>query len=257
MNSAEATYELIERYLDGAMSGQEKSVFEEQLLADTELASTFDAYKIARQIVVGKEALALKEQMVKDFAGGYDPVLPRRTPVWKYIVYAAAAGTIALLYYFWQKDTKTKDTPAPQEIRKEHPLPDTTAPVGKEIEMPVDTGLADVQDTLLSNQAVAHKEQESKQDPGIVCDDQLISFSCQARGACAQREDGAIEIDVNTIKSGKAPFAFSVTPGGVFNEEPVISGLKPGKYHLYVKDARQCVRKLNVKVEVPLIQCGP
>jgi hypothetical protein len=88
-----------------------------------------------------------------------------------------------------------------------------------------------------------------------ILSDSIINFSCQARGTCVQVNEGLIEIDMNTIKSGKAPYMFSVSPDSNFHKEPFISDLKAGTYNLYVKDAKQRVRKLNVKVEVPVINC--
>ena len=92
-------------------------------------------------------------------------------------------------------------------------------------------------------------------EPVKTCTDTLISFSCQARAACIHENNGAIEVDINTIKSGKAPYEFSIHKNGEFVSDGTIRDLKAGKYNLYVKDAGNCVRKLNVKVEVPTIHC--
>lgn len=60
--------EQIDRYLEGSMGAEESASFEVQLAADTDLANLLEASQLAEEVVIGHEALKLKEQMGKDLA---------------------------------------------------------------------------------------------------------------------------------------------------------------------------------------------
>lgn len=245
MSAGENIYEWINSYLNGEMSREERAEFESRLAADEEFYKTFEAQKIAYEIVVDKELLNLRARIAKDLSGNY-PGKPMNSS-WKYFAGAAAAVALILVLFFLFK-TAGKQIGTPEDS---HPLPPTDSiarlldTVRSEEPLPlVDTAIAD---TGITPPAVMKEAR--------TCTDTLISFSCQARAACRHQDNGAIEIDVNTIKSGKTPFSFSVAPEEGFEPGGTITDLKSGKYNLYVKDAGNCIRKLNVKVEVPEIKC--
>lgn len=247
MSPRDNLYEWINSYLNGELSGGERLEFENRLQTDQEFAKTFEAQKIAYEIVVDKELLNLRAKIASDLSGNY----PGKPGIqnWKYIVGGTILiAVVGIIYFLLQDPAKNA---LPEKNEKSVPAPDS---------------VLSVPDTIANETYVAPDEEVSETvnaDPlppvvnkeNTTCSDTMISFSCQARAACAQRNDGAIEIDINTIKSGEAPFMFSVRPDGAFQSEVTISHLKPGKYSLYVKDSEACLRKLNVKVEVPQINC--
>ncbi|MBO9700107.1 MAG: hypothetical protein J7604_07835 [Sporocytophaga sp.] len=245
MSLPDNPYELIDRYLNGEMSIGEKADFEERLKSDKEFAEQFEIQNISYQIVVGQNLLDLKARMQKDLSGSkYDG---NKNNSWKY--FGGGAGLIliaALLYFFLKSDGQVKP-----EV-KSSPVPvDTVTSVTENNEV----------DTAAWNNIPEFIPENSKDQNAVInkdndlCKDTLISFSCQARAACADQSNGAIEVDLNTIKYGKAPFEFSIHPNGEFISEPFIGDLKQGKYSLFVRDAKGCIRRLNVKVEVPSIDC--
>ena len=244
MSLPDNTFELIDRYLNGELSEGEKSDFEVRLKTDREFAGHFEIQNISYQIVVGQNLLDLKARMQKDLSGGKYTGNSNR---WKYFGGGAGLFLIAvLLYFFFKSDEQVK--PEPKNIPV---LIDTvaSAPENNEIDTAAWNNIPEIKPEEIQdkNTTVEHHKD--------ICKDTLISFSCQARAACADQSNGAIEVDLNTIKLGKAPFEFSINPNGEFVSEPFIGDLKQGKYSLYVRDAKGCVRRLNVKVEVPSIDC--
>jgi hypothetical protein len=242
MNLRDNIHEWIDSYLSGEMSQGERTEFENRLKTDEEFARTFEAQKVSHQIVVGQELVQLKAQMAKDLSGN-----SAGSNTWKYITGAAVVAILVVLYFL----SRNNETTPPIETKKEVYTKDSL--------IVPDTSTTD--SLIIPEEIVPEKEAtESKTPTGVkepvkTCTDTLISFSCQARAACVNENNGAIEVDINTIKSGKAPYEFSIHPQGEFVQDGTIRDLKAGKYNLYVKDAGKCIRKLNVKVEVPTIQC--
>lgn len=66
MNPDYKIYEEIDRYLEGAMSAEEHTLFENRMESDPELESLVDAQKLAHHIFISKEMLDLKETMSTD-----------------------------------------------------------------------------------------------------------------------------------------------------------------------------------------------
>lgn len=248
MSNEDNVYEQIDRFLNGELSEGEKAAFESRLQADEEFSRVFEAQKIAHRIVIGKELLALKAQMTKDLGGKSTTSSPNR--MWKYVAGGAAVIAVAVLLYLLFKQHRKPDkmhTPVVGHYPKTTPV--LPAPV------PDTTG-----DRAEVNQETETLGREVKvpeiKEPERTCSDTLISFSCQAKASCVNDHNGAIEVDLNTIKAGKAPYSFSVYRDRDFVIGDGIRDLKAGRYDLFVKDARGCLRKLNVKVEVPEVNCA-
>ncbi len=243
MSLPDNTFELIDRYLNGELSEGERSDVEARLKTDKEFAEHFEIQNISYQIVVGQNLLDLKARMQKDLSGNKYTGNNK----WKYFGAGAVLILVAiLLYFFFKSDEQVKNEPessSPVLIDTITSVPENKIDTAAWSNIPEITP-EDVQD---KNITVDHHKD--------ICKDTLISFSCQARAACVDQSNGAIEVDLNTIKLGKAPFEFSINPNGEFVSEPFIGDLKQGKYSLYVRDAKGCVRRLNVKVEVPSIDC--
>lgn len=243
MSLPDNTFELIDRYLNGELSEGEKSDFEARLKTDKEFAEHFEMQNISYQIVVGQNLLDLKARMQKDLNSS--KYIGNNK--WKYYGAGAVLILVAiLLYFFFKPDEQVKNEPESSPV-----LIDTvtSAPENNEIDTTAWNNIPEVMPEEIQDKNTTvdnHKD---------ICKDTLISFSCQARAACSGQNNGAIEVDLNTIKLGKEPFEFSINPNGEFVPEPFIGDLKQGKYSLYVRDAKGCVRRLNVKVEVPSIDC--
>ncbi len=188
-------------------------------------------------------------------AGGYYTASGGKA--WWYYVTGSLVAIVAVVYFFMRKDVPHGANPDEMYTQgiKEELYADTLYPVIKidstnRVQALRDTALVlEKQTTTLSKNQLKEKEE-------IRCIDPIINFSCQARGTCLQKEEGAIEIDVRTVKAGIPPYRFSIAPDSGFSETPILSDLKPGKYRLYMMDSKQCIRKLNVEVEVPVINCS-
>jgi hypothetical protein len=245
MSLSDTTVELIDRYLNGEMSEGERTAFEARLETDQEFAELFEIHYVSYQIVVGKSLLDLKARMEKDLSGSN--YSGDKNNGWKFIGGGAVLLLMSLLTYFFLKP-ETQNEPKTVE----NPVVTDSVSVFPETNE-VDTLAMEVVPEMVPE--TAEEKPATVSDSQVSCKDTLISFSCQARAACSDQNNGAIEVDVKTIKYGKAPFEFSVYADRDFISEPFIGDLKQGKYNLFVRDARGCVRRLNVKVEVPSIDC--
>jgi hypothetical protein len=243
MSLPDTTYELIDRYLNGELSEGERSDFEARLKTDKELAEHFEIQNISYQIVVGQNLLDLKARMQKDLSGSK---YTGNNNKWKYFGGAVLFLVAILLYFFFKSDEQVRNEPESSSPVLIDTI--TSAPENNEI----DTAWNNIPEVMPEEIQDKSTVLDNQKD---ICKDTLISFSCQARAACVDQSNGAIEVDLNTIKLGKAPFEFSINPNGEFVSEPFIGDLKQGKYSLYVRDTKGCVRRLNVKVEVPSIDC--
>jgi hypothetical protein len=226
--------------------------FEAELRTNENLLQTFKAQKVAHQIVLGDELLKLKAQMTKDLGGPHSGNSLGKT--WGYILSGTLIVAVGIIIYLMNSETATPikvpdKTEARDSISKQKtPLPGSQKEISDTVKNDAEVIPDKKENTIIPEIEVPEKEE--------ALSDRVIHFSCQARGTCLQGHEGAIEIDINTIKTGKAPFMYSISPDSNFTKEPVISDLKAGKYNLYVKDSKQKVRKLNVKVEVPVINCN-
>jgi hypothetical protein len=247
MNPKYDIHERIDLYLNNEMNQADSLEFEAKLKTDENLFQTLQAQKVANQIVLGDELLKLKAQMSKDLGGNNAGNTSGKT--WGYILSATLIIAIGIIIYLL--NTEIARSPVSSGSKTPDSIQTNGVYIPQDLKASKDTtdAMEEKANTPLEDAAIP------KKDKVEVFSDSIINFSCQARGTCIQASEGLIEIDVNTIKSGKAPYMFSVDRYSNFHEEPVISDLKAGTYNLYVKDAKQRVRKLNVKVEVPVINC--
>jgi hypothetical protein len=254
MNPKYEIHEWIDRYLNGEMSEADALEFESRLSTDANLLETLEAQKAANKIVMGRELLNLKRQMALDLNGSNPGSISGKP--WKFFISGTLIVTTAIIIYLFNSENPHI---VKEEVNKQETLQDNSTIISEDILENNDSACIDEQnlikpeDVKINNKKVIVAENTQKEE---VLSDSIINFSCQARGTCIQTNDGAIEIDINTIKTGQGPFLFSLMPDSNFNSKPIISELKAGKYNLYVKDSKQRVRKLQGKVEVPVINCS-
>lgn len=258
MNPEYNIQDLVDRYLTDKMSEAEKLAFEAQLAADDMLATALKAQKVVDKIIIGEELLKLKAQMSSDFeSGNYAKGVKPKT--WRNIFIATGIViTAAILYFLLENDRNERSS---NKIIENQTI--VSNPVESHqpfIDQPSRSVKKNVNDTITNDRNIPSienqkKEVEQNKKANNNCSDPIINFSCQALGTCIEKKDGSIEIDLTTIKSANAPFSFSVNPKESFQKEPIISDLKAGSYTLYVKDSKQCLHELEVKVEVPVVDC--
>jgi hypothetical protein len=252
MNPKYDIYEWIDRYLNNEMSEAESIELEAKLRSDDDLLKTFEAQKIAHKIVIGEQLLSLKNQMKDDLGNNSSGGISNK--VWMYLLSGAAILSVIALFFYQFVNYDEKEIVTNGIEKNKSALSDSSTNAEQKNSSPVNTENATEKSSALllpSDKNLSKTNQKKDQD----CVDPIINFSCQARGTCAEKAEGVIEIDVNTIKGVRAPFLFSVSPNSGFSQTPTIIGLYQGLYHLYVKDSLQCAHKLNIAVEVPTIQC--
>ncbi len=254
MNPKYEIHEWIDRYLDNKMNEQEQNEFEEAIVKDEYLAKTLEAQKITNQIVIGKELIQLKKQMSQDMSTAKSNLGAKSNKIWYYISGTLLVVVVILYFSIKEKNTSVSHNNPKETNQEKKSILDSAIALTEN-----DKELSKKENEMLGSDANKQKKSSTNNQYNArktnLCLDTIINFSCQARGTCAHREDGAIEIDIKTIKSGNAPYSFSILPSSGFKTTTILSDLKPGIYTLYIKDAKQCQRKLNIEIEVPILNC--
>jgi hypothetical protein len=237
MNPLYESHELMDDYLNGKLSAEEVMRFEQRLNSDPEFSELFEIHKVTNQVIVGQELINLKARMAKDLSSSASSSNFFNWKTWLGI----ATVTMAVVLYWWLKPSSNSNEGTAVTTK------DTILILNQQKSILLDSASLQVKKDATPNEIV---------NPAVQCSDSIIYFSCQTRGTCRNSNDGAIEIDVNTIKSGIAPYTFSISLNGKFQSGTSIEGLAPGRYSLYVKDKGQCIRKLKSHVEVIAVDCN-
>lgn len=93
MNHDQETYELIERYLQGELAGDELVRFEQAMKEDAALAAEVDLQQSVQQLLAEKDVLALDQQLT-DLRQDYGAETPKLLPFRK--IWFAAAAVLVL-----------------------------------------------------------------------------------------------------------------------------------------------------------------
>ncbi len=276
--------EKIERYTKGELGEEERRAFESQLETDLPLRKRLEASLAVEQIIIGYEALKLKEQMQKDLSA------PKSA--WKtYLPMALLVVGVGAALYTWQsqetapvkeeaKKTEGISLPAPDKKQEEMSSPSgpgtiekpdknvTTqlkeeAPVPtvlKESPMPEKAGIESALPMAMPPTAPASSEKAShpvKQaislpEKGDPCNTLQANVDFSATPSCAGAETGTVRVDPASVKGGTSPFVFLL---GEKSAPSFFEHLAPGKYRLFVRDARGCTAENGKEVVVPSMPC--
>jgi len=251
--------EQIDRYLEGSMDMEESAIFEVRLAADNELASLLEASQLTEQVVIGHEALKIKEQMAKDLA-------KPKSNVRNYLIGAVLFACIGTGAYFSQNDRKEESASLPNEMVKSTEktvnvvLPETVpskgekkqttsispkkvktiSAVGEPTYFALDEATNPKVDAVLETTDEKNKGVSiaiPKTDP---CEGVKIEFDYYTTPSCKGESVGEIHVKSETIKGGISPYKFSVNKDAN-SESGNFSNLSAGTYQLTVKDANECV----------------
>ncbi|HTF82813.1 MAG TPA: hypothetical protein VL947_13850 [Cytophagales bacterium] len=276
-------WEQIDRYLNHNMDVVERQDFEAAMAQDDYLAAQVEASQIAVEVVVGHEVLKLKSQMQKDLAA----------PKYKKLYIAGIlliSSTIGL--YLAMEVPSILKTDAPKvstqqrdgNIRIQETSPDTETQKNMIVSKPekktqgtigVDTiqldSLIQTKKVNPTSPSVLHKADSiktiitsstPKEVPTLphtieeksLCADITIAVETSTVPSCDNRPTGEIHVKKETIKGGTAPYLFSLNARNNFGSED-FTHLKPGVYHLYIKDANNCVSKYGQTLMVEETVC--
>lgn len=267
----------IERYSKGKMPLDEKLVFEKELATDVSLREQLEYSQIVDQMIVGAEALKLKEQMQKDLN---KPKFSKYLAA-SILVLLASAG---LYMVFNKKEDKTPvATPAsvaPKTMKqavKEVAVQQSASPIAtktatsqekktsvKAQPATPEFKVASVQPEMVQNISVptsapafAAPSVASKQNVPVAakvdpCADLVGEVEFYTVATCAGDASGEVYIKVESVKGGSAPFVFKL---GERSAKSRFEQLPAGQYALLIKDAKGCEVENVKKVMIGEKQC--
>ncbi|MBX9853700.1 MAG: gliding motility-associated C-terminal domain-containing protein [Cytophagaceae bacterium] len=262
MNPELHTYELIDRYFRNELKGEELAQFNLKIASDSTFAELVEAQKIANELIIDEQMIALKERMTQDLKSDGNTGQPwGKVILGAVIIITAAAGT----YYYSSKNNETtnslrrnlnstiKETPASPEKnvlpektkvfkKKDHPVQIKTIPV---IDLPKDERpVKDIQRDFFYDpslpQIVPGKTTVHGNKTSVNCSSVKITAHLTVTNTCEDHATGSVTIDLNSIEGGASPYTFSVN-GDNFSPQYTFSYLQEGNYHIIIKDDNNCV----------------
>jgi hypothetical protein len=256
--------EQIDRYLEGGMGQEEHASFERMLATDADLASLLEASQWAEQVVIGHEMLKIKEQMTHDLA-------KPKASINKYWLGLLVVAGIGAGVYVWNsasqkqqvllstKENKVlvvsaeksvlQESVSSKEVVKEKSIlttskkytSDETKPLVEEANTTENTvntlSSFSTTQSFLEEKAAHQTLPLAKNNP---CEGLNITFEFLTLPTCKGGATGEAYVKQTSIKGGTAPYIFSLGDTKHFGNGN-ITGLSQGTYHLYVKDANDCV----------------
>jgi hypothetical protein len=72
--------------------------------------------------------------------------------------------------------------------------------------------------------------------------------------SCSSKPTGSVAVDGQSVTGGLPPYTFSLNPVD-FRDTLLFSGLYPGSYPLYAKDAHDCISRIGIAL-IRSVDCG-
>ena len=265
MRPALDTYEKIDLYLEGKLSGSALLEFEAQLQVDKNLQSTLASVKLTNELVINHELLALKARMQKDmkdipFASTQ---ATKNLKKWG-VVSFLSISIIALVWWFGNKTpeattptqmaanktiaairpTKTQAVnlvaPTQETVERLHPeITSVQAPTLVQAEqLIVNTSTSHEPISLNLKTAQAPVPNSSNTSAANPCAGVVLQSQVKVSQTCQDNANG--EINFEQLKNGKAPYQYSINNGNTFTQNAHFTHLQAGEYKLSIKDDHGC-----------------
>ena len=285
MSSHDDILEKIEQYTSGKMSAQEKTVFEKQLSVDKDLQNQVEISRIVDEMIVGNEALKLKEQMSRDLSKTKSNFGVYLIPI------LFLLGVVTFYFLNINKDSNSKN-----ELKKTATIVEKAESVfesSKIIESPkkqfkiaekprpviVSIGKS-VNKNSVVEENVAQKNSEFKNISRPITEKEkaVVSVNEQIEGpkikhaqplknpclnfkatldfytvaSCKGDENGEVHLTNKRVDGGTQPFVYYL---GEKSSSSDFKYIVPGQYELKVKDANNCFFTISNDVFVKEKTC--
>ncbi len=277
------TYQLIDKFLNGELQGDELASFEQKLQSDAAFAEEVSLQKLTNEVVVGASFDSLRSQMSRDL-DKFDS--SNNNQMWGLasIGFAVLSAGIISLYISQKPETITQAKPETHitadkkqsierersvktiaEPRKQDFVPDNTkeiiaaAPAQKtsaqtetiikqEIIDPVTTTTtsSNTQTTDYQKITSANSEKTVTADP---CIQTAITAKILSTPSCSDGSNGSIQIPLAEIKGGTKPYTISFNQSKASSTKEVYPYLKPDMYTIVISDANGCTKTYTTDVE--------
>jgi hypothetical protein len=270
MMTEDQTYQLIENYLNGELSGEVLHAFEKELGQNSELRKKTEAHKLANEMVIEYRLQNVQSILHEE------KIKYGRTSLWKKVISGITGGLIlaSLLFFFINKDNPVKNESIQieksSEILKTEPVPaDTKEQNNKKSsgknpnqQLAIDENPDEKNKTLISSDSIIiepnNKQTEihtsNNQDANFnevqiqhknpsgfssPCDHIDITSQINVKPTCEGETNGSITI--TAFKGGTAPYQYYVSQN---NNELNHSNLSAGIYTVLIKDSKGCSKNI-------------
>ena len=271
----EEDYELIDKYLSGALSENETFDFDQKLKTDSEFSLKVKRQELANQLLVEQRLLN-----AKDFISSYKHSSGLSSSQKWLIAIGSSLFLFSAIGYVYLKNEPKESTPVKtqekviennqKEIIKDRdtsgnlakgkpesnivPIPENNTsikeqksvlpePVSKpenKVEVPFNAHKASskVAEKALSNQNL----HEATQQPNPCVE--KIQANIFPYASCKEQATGIL--DIRNIMGGKSPYSFSIDGGKTFAVKSTFNFLEGRSYTVILKDGNSCLSDISV-----------
>jgi hypothetical protein len=264
-------YELIDRYLDGKLQGQELDAFVKRMEREQSFADKVSLQKTTNNLLLENGLYDLREKL-----DSYKPPTSFNFKTFLFITaIVCILSTMAILMIKKHDDSPSKENQSEvskpmdvQETFQDSPSDGLTENQKQNL-LKRETKEAENQNPVVSKKqdsAVSVNEnpkdqvsihvkskdslqEETKILPKIkVCDQVTILYDFQIFPSCENEMNGRIQFNTLQTKGGKAPYKYSIDAGKSYQTSSLFSDLAPESYSLVLKDANGCESKEKVAI---------
>lgn len=276
------TYQLIDKFLNGELGGDELLSFEQKLQSDPSFAEEVSFQKLTNEVVVGASFDSLRSQMTKDISNIDSSNNNQKWGLASIAFGVISIGMVALYSSSKQSDSTISSkttTPSSVLIQKEsqqnNPVlsnkteektvqtitpsikNNTTAGGNTEISTPQESVIksATTQHTenIQSTESTDIHKSTQPNTEKIVASDPCLQTSITAKiisnPSCSDAANGSVKIPLNEIKGGIKPYAISFNQSKASASKELYAYLKADTYTVSISDANGCIKEYTVDVE--------
>lgn len=275
--------ELIESYLEGRMSLEQKTKFEKAIAQNEIWKNNLEQEILVQKSIRSYGQYLIKNKIKQDISSGK----AYRYKRWKYFLGGVAVVLVTSVGVYYSgvfkktikkeksklarvKDERphvesTNHTPSQKVNTSEETSYHTNKVVNPIIKEDVEGRRDVINDTLMNNEKSIEDEAISTEVPvstlslksnidkevsakdkvnDKICDDVFISFETSESKSCIDKKEG--NIIVYQLKGGESPYTKTLYQNGQKTES--FYDLSPGQYLIKVVDANQCEKKKEVTI---------
>jgi hypothetical protein len=277
------TYQLIDNYLNGSLTGDAFVAFQQRLQSDASLAEEVELVKLSNQVVIGATIESIRQQMQADIANIDQKNTFSKVRSWSAgILLGTAVLTTGILY-----SHSTKEETAPQNTlqQKENNLikPSETVPYNNNttIEAPLSVSASasastktkqtttikiDSANTITEERksSVVSAPTINRQTTPVIdkpsvpvtgekkaidpCLNIQIQASITAKPSCKEQSTGSVTIPINSIKGGVKPYTIQFNGSKPNAKKELYSYLSVGTYSIEIADSNGCSQNFTKEV---------
>jgi hypothetical protein len=280
------TFDLIERYLQGNLNGEELAQVENRIKHDPSFAGEVQISAQVNSVVVGAAMDQLREKMTNDIST-LDKKNKFKWWTGSFVVFLALTSSV---YLYLKKDQPSERILRPESgkssvissgaISNDEKQKDILRPSGEikknnngaKVEQPEEkkesilntneNSLAiperdiekdiknhdPVEQSNVSNRNIEDKKHSNENNMTPGQEKCKLSFRPVVHATCRGEATGSIEIDPESIEGGKAPYTFMIDHTGIESGSGYFRSLAEGPHFIIVKDKLGCSASQDVNI---------